>query len=108
MKDTIEFKDGKIVAKLSVTIEEKDDSFVGYIPAFDIPFTSPTQDKAAEIAKGLVSALFKLWLKNGEVDHLIDKLKKYKFSLDKNLRDYRSEYSGSAKTMRIKEELYVA
>lgn len=81
MKDTIEITPKKIIAQLSIVLEKKDDAYVGYIPSFDIPFTSPNKENASEIARGLVNALFTMWLKNGQMALFVEKLKKYKFNV---------------------------
>lgn len=108
MKDTVEIKKDKIIAQLSFILEKKENSYVGYIPSFDIPFTSPSLDKASQIAKGLVNALFVMWLKKGRINLVIEKLEKFKFYTDSTQFKYHFEHDSPIKTtQRIQEELHV-
>ncbi len=80
MKDIIQIRKSIISAQLSVTVERIDSTaYIGYIPSFDIPFTSPNEEKAGEIAKGLVNALFEKWIKVGGLKLFKEKLQEYKF-----------------------------
>lgn len=106
MKDTIEIKQQRIIANLSFTITKKDKSYIGYIPSFDIPFTSPSEDKATEIANRLVNSLLKKWLKDGDLKFFTEKLEKHKFSLV-NLSENRFELSTPTKSFKIRQELDV-
>ena len=106
MKDTIQIKKSIITAQLSVTVERLDASaYIGYIPSFDIPFTSPSEEKASEIAKGLINALFTKWLKTGGVTLFKKKLEEYKFF--KPSRRIEFEHFVPNKSFQIKEELHV-
>ena len=107
MKDTIEIRDNIIIAQLSYTGEQVETAFIGYIPSFDLPFTSPNKEKASEIAGGLVDALFNLWLKKGKVDFVLEKLEKYQFTQQTNAEQCVFEHSVPSQSIRIKEELYV-
>ena len=107
MKDTIEIKGNKITAQLSFTGEQVNTAFVGYIPSFDIPFTSPSKEKASEIAGGLINALFNLWLRKGKIDLFREKLEKHEFNRHSNLNECVFEHSVPSQSIRIKEELYV-
>jgi hypothetical protein len=106
MKDTIQIKKSIITAQLSVTVERLDaSSYIGYIPSFDIPFTSPNEEKAREIAKGLIKALFTKWLKTGGVTLFKEKLKEYNFF--KPSRRIEFEHFVPNKSFQIQEELHV-
>ncbi|MCC9018678.1 hypothetical protein [Flavobacterium lipolyticum] len=107
MKDVIEIKKGKITARLSVTVKKLDSSYIGYIPSFDIPFTSPSEEKVSEIAKGLINVLFKRWLEKGKIDFFKEKLEKHKFSPHDRFHQVRFEHSTPSKSIQFKEELYV-
>lgn len=104
MNDIIEIKRNKIIVQISFTVEKTDNAYIGYIPSFDIPFTSPTQEKAGEIAGGLIRALFTRWLNTGKVEFLKKKLEKFNFS-PKTQSHF--EHTAIAKSIRIQEELYV-
>lgn len=106
MKDTIQIKRRVITAQISVTIERLDStSFIGHIPSFGIPFTSPSEEKAGEIAKGLIKALFNRWLESGGIDLFKNKLEEYKFL--KPSRRIEFEHFVSKKSFQICEELHV-
>ena len=108
MKDTIEINKGIITAQLSVTIERLDDSaFIGYIPSFDIPFTSPNEEKASEIAKGLIDALFSKWLKSGSITLFYEKLEQYKFFKDSQSNSAQFEHFVPNKSFQIQQEFHV-
>lgn len=107
MKDIIEIKQNKISVQISFTVKKLDRAYLGYIPSFDLPFTSPTEEKAGEIAGGLIKALFNKWLNAGKVEFLKQKLEKFKFSSKSQLSDTRFEHSAPGESLRIREELYV-
>ena len=109
MKDTIQIKERTITAKLSVTIERIDASiYVGHIPSFDIPFTSPSEEKASEIAKGLINALFTKWLKMGNLTHFKEKLEQYKFYKHSQSSRAQFEHFVPTKSFQIQQEFHVA
>ena len=96
-----------ISAQLSVTVEKLDaTAYIGYIPSFDIPFTSPSEEKASEIAKGLINALFTKWLNTGGVKFFKEKLKEYKFFNPSNKR-IEFEHFVPTKSFQIQQELNV-
>jgi hypothetical protein len=106
LKDTIQIKKSTIIAQLSVTVEKTESSsYIGYIPSFDIPFTSPSEEKSKEIAKGLINALFTRWLKQGGVELFIAKLEEYKFF--KPTKRIEFEHFVPNKSFQILEELHV-
>lgn len=108
MKDLVQIKDNVISVQLSVSVERIEDStaYIGHIPSFDIPFTSPSKEKAVEIANGLVKALFTKWLKIGGVNYLIEKLEEYKF-FKYSLKRTEFEHFVPTKSFQIKQELHV-
>lgn len=107
MKDIVQIKKNIISVQLSVSVERIDDSaYIGHIPSFDIPFTSPNKEKAVEIANGLVKALFTKWLKIGGVNYLIEKLEEYKF-FKYSLNRTEFEHFVPTKSFQIKQELHV-
>jgi hypothetical protein len=109
MKDIVQIKKGIITAQLSVTIERINDSvYVGHIPSFDIPFTSPDEEKAREIATGLVNALFTKWLKTGNLTLFKEKLKEYKFFKHSQSHSAQFEHFVPNKSFQIQQELHVA
>jgi hypothetical protein len=108
MKDVIEIRHNKIIARLSITVKRIDSSYIGYIPSLDIPFTSPSEEKASEIAKGLVNALFVRWLEKGKLDLFREKLEENKFSPHYRFHQARFEHKAPAKSIKIQEELHVA
>lgn len=107
MKDLVQIKENVISVQLSVSVERIDASaYIGHIPSFDIPFTSPSKEKAVEIANGLVKALFTKWLKIGGVNYLIEKLEEYKFfKYSVNRTEF--EHFVPTKSFQIKQELHV-
>ncbi len=106
MKDTIQIKESSIKAQLSVSVERIDTtSWVGYIPSFDIPFTSPNEDKAKEIASGLIKALFANWLNMGGIALFEQKLLESKFFKPTNRLAF--EYDVPKKSFQIQEEFDV-
>ena len=106
MKDVIEIKEHKIVVRLTFTIEQLDTAYLGYIPSFDIPFTAPNEEKAGEIAGGLINALFSKWLKKGNLEHIKEKLELYNFSKHTQFSDHRFEHIAPSKSIRMKEKSY--
>lgn len=107
MKDTILIKKSVITAQLSVTVERLDSSaYIGYIPSFDIPFTSPSEEKAGEIAKGLINELFKKWLKIGGLTFFKEKVEEYKFFKYSSSR-VQFEHFVPNKSFQIQQELHV-
>jgi len=107
MKDVIQIKNSMISAQLSVTVERIDDSaFIGYIPSFDIPFTSPSEEKAHDIAKGLIQALFEKWLKMGGLSLFNEKMEEYKFFKNASSR-VQFEHFVPYKSFQIQQELHV-
>ena len=107
MKDTILIEKNIISAQLSVTVEKLDgSSYIGYIPSFDIPFTSPSEDKSGDIARGLIDALFTKWLKTGGLILFIEKLEEYKFFKPSSKR-IEFEHFVPNKSFQIKQELHV-
>lgn len=107
MKDLVQIKKNIISVQLSVSVEQIDSSaYIGHIPSFDIPFTSPSKEMAVEIANGLVKALFTKWLKIGGVKYLIEKLEEYKF-FKYSLNRTEFEHFVPIKSFQIKQELHV-
>lgn len=107
MKDTIQIKKSIITAQLSVTVERLDASaYIGYIPSFDIPFTSPNEEKAGEIAKGLINALFEKWIKIGGIKLFKEKLQEYKFFKHSSTR-VQFEHFVPNNSFQIHQELHV-
>jgi hypothetical protein len=106
MKDIIEIKENKIIVRLTFTVEQLDSAYMGYIPSFDIPFTSPNQETAGEIASGLINALFNQWLKKGNLELVKEKLELFKFSKYSLSSDDRFEHIAPLKSIRMKEKSY--
>jgi hypothetical protein len=90
MKNTITINNDEISTHLSYTLIEKDTAFIGHITALNIPFTSPTKDKASDIAKGLVKALFHKWGNTGGLELIREKIKSFNFT---QVYDTHYEYS---------------
>jgi hypothetical protein len=108
MKDTIRIINGTIKAEMSVAIERLEASvYIGYIPSFDLPFTSPTEEKASEIAKGLVNALFTKWLEIGNLTLFKEKLEEYKFFKHPQSSFSQFEHFVPNKSFQIQQELHV-
>lgn len=108
MQDRIEIKSGRIVANLSINIEEKDNSFLGYIPSLDIPFTAASKDRDGEIAGGLITALFNIWLKKGNMVLFVEKLKKHNFIQKQDTNEFHFSHKFGSNSIKIKQELNVA
>jgi hypothetical protein len=108
MQDRIEIKSGRIVANLSINIEEKDNSFLGYIPSLDIPFTAASKDSVGEIAGGLITTLFNIWLKKGNMTLFIEKLKKHNFIQKHDANEFHFSHKSGSNSIKIKQELNVA
>lgn len=104
MKDVIKIENGVIFAQLSVTIEQVDSIYIGYIPSFDLPFTSPTKEKAKEIAKGLINALFKKWYHLGVFEQ---KLMQYKFNKSQSISLEQFENIVHKKSFQFKQQVDV-
>ena len=107
MKDIIEIKKNKVIVQISFTVKKSDTAFIGYIPSFDIPFTSPTEEKASEIAGGLIRTLFNRWLTTGKIEFLKKKLEKFKFAPQFQSDESRFEHTAPEESIRIPEEVYV-
>ena len=106
MKDIIQIKEKSIRAQLSVTVEPIDTTgFIGHIPSFDIPFTSPSEDKAREMARGLIKALFAKRLTMGGIDLFEQKLTENKFYKSPSHLTY--EHVVTTKSFQIQEEFDV-
>jgi hypothetical protein len=106
LKDTIQIKKRAIIAQLSVAVEKTESSsYIGYIPSFDIPFTSPRGEKSMEIAKGLIDDLFTRWLKQGGLELFIAKPEEYKFFKPSKRIEF--EHFVPKKSFQILEELHV-
>ena len=102
MKDTIEIKENRVIAKLSITLKKLDGAaYMGYVPSLDIPFTSPSKAKATKIAGGLVNSLLMKWQRKGD---LKEKLELYNFSENTHLSQTRFEHSAPSKSFKIREE----
>lgn len=106
-KDFIEIQKNKIIAQISYTIDDLDNNtFLGYIPSFDIPFTVNKSDSAENIARILIHSLLRKWLDKGSNTLLLKKLEKFNFSKSSCL-DGRFEHKTSIKSHIIRQELDV-
>jgi hypothetical protein len=104
MMDVIEIKKDKIIVQLAFVLKKTDTAYVGRIPSFDLPFTSPSKEKAAEIASGLIKALLTKWTRTGNMDLLKKKLEKFHVSLESQSR---FEHSAPERSNHLYAELHV-